>query len=193
MRPTPLPHFHANRHTAISVPIRWPKCQHSENPQQNNLKLFCWDFHNTTVLSCCVVGFLDVGTSGPPYAEMFHVSPHDAILARRYMLSSRISVCPSAVRLSQAGIVSKHLGRIEMVLAWILPSTFRCMPIRKFGFFQKWGYFPLELCPKLWTLKMSPRKVDRVVNVTRRRSSLLATFATVLSTRRGCLLHVRQP
>jgi len=96
-----------------------------------------------------------------------------------------------AVRLSQAGIVSKHLGRIELVFGMDSSKveTFRCMPIRKFGFFQKWGYFPLELCPKLSTLKMSPRKVDRVVNITRRRSSLLTTFATVLSTRRGCLLR----
>ena len=39
-----------------------------KNPQHNSKQnLLCCDFHNTTVLSCCVAGFLDVGTSGPPY------------------------------------------------------------------------------------------------------------------------------
>ena len=36
--------------------IRWPR---SANVQKT---------HNTTVLSCCVVGFLHVGTSGSPYS-----------------------------------------------------------------------------------------------------------------------------
>jgi len=52
------------------------KCQRPENPQHNYLKLLCcgfsgrwhfWANHNTTVLSCCVVGFLDVDSCGPPY------------------------------------------------------------------------------------------------------------------------------
>ena len=38
---------------------------------------------------------------------------------------------------------------------------------------------PLELCPELWTWKISPRQVDRVVNNTRQRPSLLTTPTTV--------------
>ena len=34
------------------------------------------------------------------------------------------------------------------------------------------------ICPKLWTWKISPWQVGRVVNKTRRRSSLLTTLAT---------------
>ena len=43
--------------------------------------------------------------------------------------------------------------------------------------YKKYGYFPLGLCPRLRTWKISPRQVDCVVNKTRhrcrRRSSLL--------------------
>jgi len=63
--------------------------------------------------------------------------------------------------------------------------------IRKFGYLQKIGYFPVELCPRLRTPKISPRQVDRVVSKTRRRSSLLTT-PTRQSTSRGCLLQVDQ-
>ena len=41
------------------------------------------------------------------------------------------------------------------------------------------GYLPAELCPKLWTLKISPRQVDRVVSKIRRRSSLSTTPSAV--------------
>jgi len=37
----------------------------------------------------------------------------------------------------------------------------------------------VQLCRKLWTLKISPRQVDRVVNKAHRRSSLLTTLTTV--------------
>jgi len=50
---------------------------------------------------------------------------------------------------------------------------------RKLGDLRKLGYFPLELCPKLWTLKISQRQVDRVVDKSRRRSSLWITPVTV--------------
>ena len=76
----------------------------------------------------------------------------------------------------------------------LLPHIPRCV-IRKYGYLQKLGYFPLELCPKLRTWKISPRQVDRVVNKTRRRrrrrSSLLTTPVRQ-STSRGCLLQVGQ-
>ena len=45
--------------------------------------------------------------------------------------------------------------------------------VRKFGYID--GYFPLGLWPKLRTYKISPRQVNRVVNKTRRRWSLLTT------------------
>ena len=32
---------------------------------------------------------------------------------------------------------------------------------RKFGYLQKQGHFPLEVCPKLRTQKISPRHIDR--------------------------------
>jgi len=41
-----------------SLLLRWPT---SANVQKTR---------NTTVLSCCVVGFLDVGTCGPPYLTL---------------------------------------------------------------------------------------------------------------------------
>jgi len=66
--------------------------------------------------------------------------------------------------------------------------------VRKYGYLQKLGFFPLRLCPKLRTSKISPRQLDRVVNKTRRRrrrSSLLTTPIRQ-STSRGCLLQVGQ-
>jgi len=33
--------------------------------------------------------------------------------------------------------------------------------IRKLGYLQKYGYFPLKLCSKLWTLNISPWHIDR--------------------------------
>ena len=50
-----------------------------EGNGNNSFKLCCglsgrwhfWANHNTTVLSCCVVGFLDVGTSGPITTQQF--------------------------------------------------------------------------------------------------------------------------
>ena len=61
-------------------------------------------------------------------------------------------------------------------------------------YFQKYGVLSLEPCAKLWTLKISPQQVDRVVNKTRRRrrrSSLLTTPIRQ-STSGGCLLQVDQ-
>jgi len=94
--------------------------------------------HNSFKLLCC-------GFSGRWHfwaTVCRDVSPHDAMLARRYMLSSRISVCPSAVRLSQAGIVSKHLGRIEMVFG--MDSSFH-LPLyayKEIRVLPEMGVFP---------------------------------------------------
>ena len=76
------------------------------------------------------------------------VLPRNAMLAR-YMLSSE---CPS-VRLSVTSwyCIETTFRRIELVLAWRLPSTYPHCVIRKFGYLQKLEYFPLGLCPKLRT------------------------------------------
>jgi len=77
--------------------------------------------------------------------------PCDAVLAR-YMLWSHVRL---SVHLSQAGIVSKQLDESS----WFWHGVFlpriphsHCV-IRKYGYLQKLGYFPLGLRPKLWTLK----------------------------------------
>jgi len=56
-----------------------------------------------------------------------------------------------------------------------LPPILHCVIRRDSDIPLKCGYFPLELCPKLLTWKISPRQVNRVVNKIRRRSSLLTT------------------
>ena len=84
--------------------------------------------------------------------------------------------------------------RIELVLGTKASFHLSHNVRRKFGYLHKLGYFPLGLCPKLWTWKISPLQVDRVVNKTRRRrrrSSLLTTPIRQ-STSRGCLLQVGQ-
>ena len=62
-------------------------------------------------------------------------------------------------------------------LAWSLPSTYPMLCYKKIWVSPKSGYFPLELCPKIWTLRILPWQVDRVVNTTRRhwRWGLLTT------------------
>jgi len=67
-----------------------------------------------------------------------------------------------------------------------LPSILHCL-IRKFGYLQKLGYFPLEHYPKLWTW-IWPRQVDLIVNKTR--SSLLLTPIRQ-SRSHGCLLQLQ--
>ena len=87
-------------------------------------------------------------------------------MSARCMLSS--GVCPSA-RLS---VTNRHsietTGRIQLGFFY----HEGCI-VREFGYIH--GYFPLELWPKLRTYKISPRQVNRVVNKTRRRWSLLTT------------------
>ena len=115
------------------------------------------------------------------------------MLVRYFILSP--CVRPS-IRLSQAGILSKRLDESSECLehGGFLPPIPHWV-IRKCVYLLKLGYFPLELCPKLRTNKISPRQVDRVVNKTRRRrrrrSSLLTT-PIQQSTSRGCLLQTDQ-
>ena len=108
-----------------------------------------------------------------------------------YMLSScvHLSVCVVSVLYrndwtNRAGFW--HGGFLPPITHYLL---------RRFVYLQKLAYFPLGLCPKLRTWKISPRQVDRVVNRTRRRrrrrSSLLTTPIRQ-STSRGCFLQVDQ-
>ena len=60
-------------------------------------------------------------------------------------------------------------------MAWELPSTYPTPCCKEILIPSKYGYFPLDLCPKFWTWKISPRRVDGVVNKTRRRTSLCIT------------------
>ena len=107
----------------------------------------------------------------------FYFLPRDAILAQ-YILSScvRLTVRHKPVlyriRLDESSWFSAPVHLSHTVL---------------FGYLQKLGYFPPELCAKL----ISPRQVDDVVNKIRQRSSLLTTPMRQ-STSRGCLLHVGQ-
>ena len=77
-------------------------------------------------------------------------------------------------------------GQIELAfdtkVLFDLSSSCSHPVIRKFGYLQQCSYFRLELCPKLWPKKISPRQVDHVLDKTHRRSSLLITRR---STRRG--------
>ena len=67
-----------------------------------------------------------------------------------YAVVERPSVCLSARPSVTSRYYIETTGRIELVLAWTLPSM---SAIRKFGHLQKLGYFPLELCIKLRTFR----------------------------------------
>ena len=120
---------------------------------------------------------------------LFGFLPRDAMLAR-YMCRC---VCLS-VRPPKAGLYRHDwTNRAGSWHESFLQPTLECV-ISQFGYLQKLRYFFLELYPKLWTWKISPRQVDRVVNNTRRRrrrrrSSLLTTPIRQ-STSRGCLLQL---
>jgi len=100
------------------------------------------------------------------------------ITARRYASAGTsydpVSVCHKSVfyrndRTNRAGFW--HAGFLPYI-----PHR----AVRKYGYLQKLGYFPLRFCSKLRTWKISPRQVDLVVNKARRsrrrqRSSLLTT------------------
>ena len=78
-----------------------------------------------------------------------HHSPpfllRDAMLVQ-YLLSS--CVCPS-----QARIVSKRLDESSWVMICRPPFTYSTLLCKEIGYLQKYGYFPLGLCRKLWTLE----------------------------------------
>jgi len=92
--------------------------------------------------------------------------------ARRYasavLAVSCVRLYPS-VRPSQAGIVSKRLDESS----WFSAPVHLSHTVL-FGYLQKLGYFPPELCAKL----ISPRQVDDVVNDSRR---VVAVYYTSVS------------
>jgi len=96
-----------------------------------------------------------------------------AFTARRHASTVyAVGVCPVCLSVRHRPVLYRNdwTNRARF-FAWKFPSTYPtlCYAMRKNGYLQKLGYFPLGLCPKLRTLKMSPRQVDRVVNKARRR------------------------
>jgi len=86
-------------------------------------------------------------------------------------------------------------GRIEQVFGMQAFPPIPHRAVRKYGYLQKLGYFPLRFCSKLRTWKISPRQVDHVVNKAhrsrrRQRASLLTTPIRQSTSRGGCLLEV---
>jgi len=81
-------------------------------------------------------------------------------------------ICCRRVASVRPSVTSRYcietMDESNWFLAWRLPSTCPTLCYKTWDL-QKSGRFPLELCPKLRTWKISPRQVDRVVNKTRRR------------------------
>jgi len=65
------------------------------------------------------------------------------------MCCRRVSVCPSAVPPVTSRYCIETTWQIELAFSMkaFFPPVPHCI-IRKFGYMQKWGYFPLELGPK---------------------------------------------
>jgi len=81
-----------------------------------------------------------------------------------YAVVMCLSVCLS-VCLSQVGVLSKRLDESSWFLTGRLLFTYPTLCFREFMYFQKYGVLSLEPCAKLWTLKISPQQVDRVVEL----------------------------
>jgi len=99
--------------------------------------------------------------------------PHEAMLV--WYTGMLLCVCPS-VRPSQASIVSKRLDKLS--LAW-LPSSILCYS----GPSKNKGTSGLRNSVPNSELRILSRQVNRVVNKTRRRSSVLTTLTTVDASR----------
>ena len=87
--------------------------------------------------------------------------PRDAMLARVLVMTlcPCLSVC---VCVCQKSVFYRNswMNRAGFWRGSFLPPILHCVK-RKFGYLQKWGYFPLELCPKLRTLNILLRRIDR--------------------------------
>jgi len=75
---------------------------------------------------------------------------------RPVSVSVSVSVCLSVT--SRSSIETDE--RIELVLAWELPSTHHTPCCKKIMVPPKIRYIPLEICSKLRTYKISPRYID---------------------------------
>ena len=75
---------------------------------------------------------------------------YDPVPVSVYSLSVCLSVCPS-----QVGVLSKPMDGSSWFLAHRLLSTYPYCVVRKLRYciYEKEGYFLLELCPKLQTLR----------------------------------------
>ena len=67
-----------------------------------------------------------------------------------------------------------------------LPPIAHCVT-RKFRYLQKQGYFPLEFCPKLWTI--SPQQVNHVDNKAHQWSRFLTTLTIMAYLNDQCYTH----
>ena len=94
-----------------------------------------------------------------------------------------VFVCLSVRRFFTSRYSFETAGQIELVSLFGMEAFFHLSylhyAMRKFGYTRKLRYFFLEVIPNSWTWKILPRQVDRIINKTRRRSSLLTTLTTV--------------
>jgi len=119
-----------------------------------------------------------------------------ARLCCRCCLSVRPSVTTFTIR-----CVSKGLDRSGCFWAWMLPFAYNIhctKEIQVGAYLKKTRALPSGLCPELWTKKISPWQVDRVVNKPGRRSSFVEhTYdgRRAVAARRGwsmlCTHHAR--
>ena len=107
------------------------------------------------------------------------------VMLAQYILSS--CVCLSCLFITRQYCI-ETTGRIELVLACRLPSTYPTLCFKEIWLLPKIRVLPLELCPKL---RKFHHGKSVVWSTTRWRSSLLMT-PICQSTYRGCWLHVGQ-
>ena len=93
-------------------------------------------------------------------ATLFQRGVFAVVVCPTVCLSACLSVRPSVTN----RYCIERTGRIELFLARTLPSTYPTLCCKEIWVSPKLGYFPLELCAKLRTWKISPWQVDRVVS-----------------------------
>ena len=100
-----------------------------------------WQWQQLGHMQVCTTDRHNYIPSAIPFAAFYL---RDAMLARAGTSYGSASVCPSVT--SRCSIETAE--RIQLVYGiWELPLS----AIRKFRYLKKLGYFPLELCSKLWT------------------------------------------
>ena len=115
-----------------------------------------------------------------------------------------LSVCLSVT--SRCSITTAE--RIDLILAWSFLRLTLHYNFKEIRVSPKYGYSPVEFCPRLWTLCISPRHIDRrnVLSITylekggrSERDKLDGTVVVMPNshrpphtTRRSCLCRVRR-